>query len=156
EQGSNYFWVTADELPTTFWPLLREMARQRPAWYEDIPREDRPKILCYSRSDAFRQSHAHRIDTLVDRLNVDLFWIGLEAFSPISLHALNKGYGRRFKGAEDVMVHNLVACEEISRRGCRLGAGVIVTHLGITPEIMEKNYETLKQFIERHSRVFSE
>src|SRR6185437_5914689 len=81
DQGSDYFWITADELPTTFWPLLREMAEHRPAWYEAIPKAERPKLLCYARSDAFRKSHAHRIDALVDRLNVDVFWIGLEAFS---------------------------------------------------------------------------
>jgi len=156
DQGSDYFWVTADELPTTFWPLLREMAEHRPAWYEAIPKEARPKLLCYARSDAFRKSHAHRIDALVDRLNVDVFWIGLEAFSATSLHALNKGYRNRIENAEDVMVHNLVACEEIARRGCQLGAGIIITHLGITPAIMDRNYDVLEQFIGRHSRVFSE
>lgn len=29
-QGFNYFYITADELPLTFWPLLREMASSTP------------------------------------------------------------------------------------------------------------------------------
>src|ERR1043166_4383532 len=53
EHGYNYLFVTADELPSTFWPLVRDMAEQMPDWYLRLAPEDRPRMMCYARADAF-------------------------------------------------------------------------------------------------------
>ncbi|MGA2289535.1 B12-binding domain-containing radical SAM protein [Bradyrhizobium sp.] len=156
EQGYNYFFVTTDELPLTFWPLLNRMADGVPDWYRDLHRDERPRFLCYARADAFKPNKLHRIDLMMDRLNYDTFWIGLEAFSTISLRAMNKGISASRNGSQDMLEHNLGAVEQAAKRGARIGAGLIVTHLGITPDIMETNFEILRQCLTRHARTFAE
>jgi radical SAM superfamily enzyme YgiQ (UPF0313 family) len=156
DQGFNYFFVTTDELPLTFWPLLSRMADRVPDWYRDLHRDDRPRFLCYARADAFKANKLHRIDLMMDQLNYDTFWIGLEAFSTISLRAMNKGISASHNGSQDMLEHNLDAVEQVARRGARIGAGLVLTHLGITPEIMETNFEILDDCLQRYARTFME
>jgi len=156
EQGYNYFFVTTDELPLTFWPLLNRMAERVPDWYRDMHRDDRPRFLCYARADAFKASKLHRIDLMMEQLNYDTFWIGLEAFSTISLRAMNKGISASRNGSQDMLEHNLEAVACAAQRGARIGAGLIVTHLGITPDIMETNFRILNDCLQRHAQAFME
>jgi hypothetical protein len=156
EQGYNYFFVTTDELPLTFWPLLSRMAERVPDWYRDLHRDDRPRFLCYARADAFKANKLHRIDLMMEHLNYDTFWIGLEAFTTISLRAMNKGISASRNGSQDMLEHNLSAVEQAAQRGARIGAGLIVTHLGITPDIMEANFRILDDCLQRHAGAFME
>jgi anaerobic magnesium-protoporphyrin IX monomethyl ester cyclase len=156
EQGYNYFFVTTDELPLTFWPLLSRMADRVPEWYSDMHADDRPRFLCYARADAFKANKLHRIDLMMNQLNYDTFWIGLEAFSTISLRAMNKGISASRNGSQDMFEHNMEAVEQAARRGARIGAGLIVTHLGITPEIMEANFQILDDCLQRYAGTFME
>jgi anaerobic magnesium-protoporphyrin IX monomethyl ester cyclase len=50
DQGYNYFYVTADELPLTLWPMLREMAKSIPSWYSPLCPETGPKMFGYARA----------------------------------------------------------------------------------------------------------
>ncbi|MEO8304445.1 MAG: hypothetical protein ABI724_10020 [Betaproteobacteria bacterium] len=156
EHGYNYLFVTADELPTTFWPLLRDMADRMPDWYLDLLPEDRPRMMCYARADAFRERLKDRIDVVMNTLRFDHFFVGLDGFSSASLRAINKGINRVANDTDDLLHHNLVACREISRRGGRLSAGAVITHIGITPEMLETNYRTLGQVIRQYPNLFME
>jgi hypothetical protein len=156
EQGYNYLFVTADELPTTFWPLVRSMADELPAWYRALAPEDRPRMMGYARADAFRENLQDRMDVLMGTLGFDHFFVGLDGFSSASLRALNKGINRRANDADDLLQHNLMACREIARRGGRLTAGAVITHLGITPSMLETNYRTMERIIRQYSRLFME
>jgi len=148
--------VTADELPSTFWPLLRNMADQMPDWYRDLKPADRPRMMCYARADAFRERVQDRIDVLMNTLGFDHFFVGLDGFSSISLRAMNKGINRLANDTDDLLHHNLVACREIARRGGKLSAGAVITHIGITPEMLETNYRMMRQIVRQYPRLFME
>jgi hypothetical protein len=156
EQGYNYLFVTADELPSTFWPLVRDMADQMPDWYRALEPADRPRMMCYARADAFRERVQDRIDVLMNTLGFDHFFVGLDGFSSGSLRAMNKGINRRANDTDDLLHHNLVACQEIARRGGKLSAGAVITHMGITPEMLETNYRMMRQIIRQYPRLFME
>lgn len=156
EHGYNYLFVTADELPSTFWALLREMAERMPDWYLALDPARRPRMMCYARADAFRDRLQDRIDLMMNTLGYDHFFVGLDGFSSGSLRAMNKGINRIANDSHDLMHHNLVACREIARRGGRLSSGVVVTHLGITPEMMETNFRMMARIIRQYPRLFME
>lgn len=156
DHGYNYLFVTADELPSTFWSLVRSMADQVPDWYRSLRPADRPRMMCYARADAFREKVQDRIDLLMNTLGFDHFFVGLDGFSSGSLRAMNKGINRIANDTDDLLHHNLVACREIARRGGRLSAGAVITHLGITPEMLETNYRMMRQVIRQYPRLFME
>ena len=156
EQGHNYLFVTADELPSTFWPLLRDMADQMPDWYRGLKPADRPRMMGYARADAFRENFRERIDLLMNTLGFDHFFVGLDGFSSISLRAMNKGINRRANDTGDLLRHNLTACREIARRGGRLTSGAVITHIGITPAMLETNYQMMGRVIRQYSHLFME
>ena len=152
-QGYNYLLVTADSLPSTFWPLLRAMAESRPEWHRDMTPAARPRLMCYSRADSFQPQVHDRIDVLVDELNCDHFFIGLESFTTDSLRALAKGID--FK-ERDLLADNVAACQSIAHKGIRLTAGVVITHLGITKELMEANFQAVCALLKKHPGLFAE
>ena len=156
DHGYNYLFVTADELPTTFWPLLRDMAEQMPDWYLDLKPADRPRMMGYARADAFRENLQDHIDVLMNTLGFDHFFVGLDGFSSISLRALNKGINQRANDTSDLLRHNLIACQEIARRGGRLTSGAVITHMGITPEMMKTNYQTMERMLRQYAHLFME
>jgi hypothetical protein len=69
---------------------------------------------------------------------------------------MNKGINRIANDTDDLLEHNLVACREIARRGGRLSAGAVITHLGITPEMLETNFRMMRQVIRQYPRLFME
>jgi anaerobic magnesium-protoporphyrin IX monomethyl ester cyclase len=156
EHGYNYLFVTADELPSTFWPLVRSMAEQMPDWYRSLAPAQRPRMMCYARADAFRDRVQDRIDVLMNTLGFDHFFVGLDGFSSASLRAMNKGINRIANDTDDLLHHNLVACREIARRGGKLSAGAVITHLGITPGMLETNYRMMRQIITQYPHLFME
>lgn len=153
-QGYNYFFVTADELPLTMWRMLRSMAADPPEWFRRLPPSERPGMLGYARAEAFSTAPT-RIDALVDVLGFDHFFIGLDGLSDISLRVMNKppagGRGRR----DLPMTHNLEALAGMVDRGGMISAGLILTHLGITPQIMAENHAVLTEMVESHPGTFA-
>jgi hypothetical protein len=69
---------------------------------------------------------------------------------------MNKGINRQANDTDDLLHHNLVACREIARRGGKLSAGAVITHMGITPEMLETNYRMMRQVIRQYPRLFME
>jgi hypothetical protein len=92
----------------------------------------------------------------MNTLRFDHFFVGLDGFSSISLRAINKGINRTANDTDDLFQHNLVACREIARRGGKLSAGAVMSHIGITAEMMETNYRTLQQVIRQFPNLFME
>ncbi len=156
KQGYNYLFVTADELPLTFWSLLQNMAAQMPDWYLRLKPSQRPRMMGYARADAFRECLQERIDLLMNTLGYDHFFVGLDGFSSASLRALNKGINRNANGDGDLLRHNIIACEEIARRGGRLSSGIVITHMGITPDVLETNFQTMSRIVRQYRGLFME
>ncbi|MHB8087776.1 MAG: radical SAM protein [Anaerolineaceae bacterium] len=152
KQGFNYFYITADELPLTQWPLLEEMIKTTPDWYKEIPISDRPEMFGYTSAAAFAQ-YPKRIDLLVNALGMDHFFVGLDGLSEISLKLMNKATVG--KTTEKLMDRNYIAMEMISKRSCLVTAGIVLTHLGITPAIMEENYQTIRNQVAKYPRAFA-
>ena len=154
--GYNYLFVTADELPSTFWPLLRGMADRIPEWYLRLKPVDRPRMMGYARADAFRDNLLERIDLLMNTLGYDHFFVGLDGFSSASLRAMNKGINRAANHAGDLFDHNLAACREIARRGGKLSSGMVITHIGITAEVLEANFQMMREIMAQYPNLFVE
>jgi radical SAM superfamily enzyme YgiQ (UPF0313 family) len=153
QQGFNYLLVTADSLPSTFWPLLRAMAEHRPDWYEEMAPAERPRLMCYSRADSFEEPFRHRIDVLMRDLGCDHFFIGLESFSTDSLKAMAKGIDEKER---ELLTTNMVACHTAAQRGARITAGIILNHFGITPALMEVNFTRFNDLVREYQGLFVE
>jgi hypothetical protein len=155
-QGYRYLFITADELPWTFWPLLREMAGQKPQWYLDLSPQERPRFMCYARADAFQDKFINRLDLIINDLGFDNFFIGLDGFTEFSLRAMNKGLSNRPQSAHELLACNISACGAIRQRNARISAGVVLTHFGMTPSILEQNFGVLRALVEQHGHLFTE
>jgi len=152
EQGFNYFYVMADELPMTFGPPIKRMMESIPDWYKDLSEEEKPKMFGYARADAFIEK-PKVIDSLINGLNFIHFFVGFDGLSEISLKVMNK---QDLRGpVTDLMEYNMRALEKAVQDGCMITAGIVLTHLGITPEIMQENYKTLEVMVENHPDVFA-
>lgn len=152
DQGYNHFYITADELPLTLWNMLKEMADSVPDWFAELPTSERPKMVGYARAEAFT-AHPERIDTMVDILSFNHFFIGIDGLSEISLAVMNKEPVGN-KGIDLVNI-NMEALQKVVRKDCVITAGLVITHLGITPEIMERNYQNLENIICRYSKTIT-
>lgn len=152
DQGYNYFYITADELPLTLWGLLRGMTNSMPEWYKSLPVSQRPKMFGYARAEGF-DTQPEKIDIIVDVLGFDHFFIGFDGLSKISLEVMNKQpFGNK---SYDLMKLNMEALQKVVKKGCRITAGLVVTHLGITPEILEDNYRNLEEIVSRYPSTFA-
>lgn len=153
-QGFNYFYLTADELPLTMWRMIRDMAGSPPSWYSGLPESQRPKMFGYARAEAF-STVPERIDVMVNKLGINHFFVGFDGLSETSLLVMNKqpagGRGR----FESPMDHNLRALHGVSQRNGMVTAGLVLTHLGITPQLMAENYATLADVVEGNPAMFA-
>ncbi|WP_155370052.1 B12-binding domain-containing radical SAM protein [Catellatospora vulcania] len=153
-QGFNYFYVTADELPLTLWRMLRGMAEHVPPWFAELPPHERPKMFGYTRAEAFA-TVPDRVATLINVLGFDHFFIGFDGLSDISLRVMNK-QSAGGKGRKDApMDHNLRALDSVVSQGGMVTAGLVLTHLGITPNLMAENLAVLTRIVESHPKTFA-
>jgi len=151
DQGYNYFYITADELPLTFWSLLKGMVNSMPDWYKNLSVSRRPKMFGYARAEGFN-TQPEKIDAIIDILGFDHFFIGFDGLSKISLEVMNKQpIGNK---SYDLMRLNMEALQKVVKKGCLITAGLVVTHLGITPEILDDNYRNLEEIISRYPSAF--
>ena len=153
DQGFNYFYITADELPLTLWPLLRGMATNQPEWYRSLPEDVKPRMFGYARAEAFAYT-PERIDFLVSQLGFNHFFIGFDGLSETSLKLMNKQpVGKRAN--TPLMAQNFRALDKMVDSQGLVTAGIVLTHLGITPGIMQENYETLASMVSDHPQTFA-
>jgi radical SAM superfamily enzyme YgiQ (UPF0313 family) len=151
-QGYNYFYITADELPLTMWGMLHKMAKNKPDWYQDL--KEKPKMFGYARAEGF-ETHPHKIEVLVNDLGFNHFFIGFDGLSEISLRIMNKQSASPKHAKRDLVQQNLFALKSVVDRDCLVTAGLVVTHLGITKEIMDENYRLLEEIVSAHPRTFA-
>lgn len=153
DQKYNYFYITCDELPLTLWGQLSKMIESQPDWYRRLPDEEKPKMFGYARAEAFAFK-PERIDTLIHQLGFDHFFIGFDGLTEISLKVMNKQpVGQR--ATTDLMEQNLKALDKMVDSQGLITAGIVLTHLGITPAIMEENYTALENMVLEHPRSFA-
>lgn len=152
-QGYNYLYVTADELPLTMWPMIRAMAENPPEWFRHLPEGSKPKLFGYARAEAFAL-RPERMDILINTLGFEHFFIGFDGLSEISLAVMNKQPANG-KESGSLMRHNLEALDRVAGRGGMVTAGIVLTHLGITPQIMEENFRMLESIVDSHPDTFA-
>ncbi len=136
------------------WRLIRAMAGNPPAWYTGLPKAQRPRMFGYARAEAF-STVPERIDVMVHKLGINHFFVGFDGLSDTSLLVMNKqpagGRGR----LQSPMDHNLRALHGVSRRNGMVTAGLVLTHLGITPQIMAENHAVLTSVVEAGPAMFA-
>jgi hypothetical protein len=151
QAGYDYLSVTADELPLTFGSLLRQMRQDAPAWWTAAAPSDRPLLAGYARADGLSDP---RHAALLRDLNIRYLMVGLDAGSPVSLSALNKPLAPARGGdaayrAERMFEHNVAALQTARDEGLLLKAGFVVGHIGMTPELLALNTESICELIDR-------
>lgn len=152
EQGFNYFYITADELPLTMWPMLRSMAEEKPEWYRGL--SPKPQMFGYARAEGF-DTQPEKIRVLINELGFNQFFIGFDGLSEISLKAMNKASPTSKRMHADLVRQNVQALQSVVAQKCLVTAGLVVTHLGITRRIMDENYGFLKQVVDAHPDTFA-
>ncbi|MBN8640678.1 MAG: cobalamin-dependent protein [Flavobacteriales bacterium] len=152
DQGFNYLYVTADELPLTMWNLIKRMADNIPSWYNEIPIEKRPKLFGYARAEGF-VTEEDKIDILIHKLGFDHFFIGFDGLSEISLKVMNKQPVKQY--VHTLMDYNYTALNKLGEAGCLITAGIVVTHLGITKSMLKENFEQLERFVTTYPTAFA-
>ncbi|MGK5555767.1 B12-binding domain-containing radical SAM protein [Actinomadura kijaniata] len=148
--GYDYLYLTADELPLTFGRLLRAMAESPPGWWRDLPEDDRPVMVGYARADGL--SDERRAATLRE-LGVRQLMVGLDAGTPVSLHAMRKplvpirdaASGYR---AELMFEHNVRALRVARDQGLLLKVGFVVGHLGMDATLLRENVDSMKALLD--------
>jgi hypothetical protein len=152
DQGFNYFYITADELPLTMWNMLKSMSENIPQWYLELLPRERPKMFGYARAEGF-VTDENKIDILINKLGFNHFFIGFDGLSEISLKVMNKQPVK--KTDIDLMDFNVAALNKLGQSGCLITAGIVTTHLGITKEILDENYAMLVKFIKSYPFAFA-
>ena len=152
DQGYNYLYITADELPLTMWNLLKRMVDHPPDWYMNISFQERPKLFGYARAEGF-VTEENKNDLLINGLGFDHFFVGFDGLSDISLRVMNKQPIKKY--SYDLMEYNQRALQKLGESGCLITAGIVVTHLGITEDILNQNFEKLVEFVESYPTAFA-
>jgi radical SAM superfamily enzyme YgiQ (UPF0313 family) len=156
EAGYDYLSVTADELPLTFGTLLREMVATRPDWWTAAGSQ-RPLLAGYARADGLANP---RHAATLRELNIRYLMVGLDAGAPLSLAALNKPLAPAkdtdpHRRAERMFQHNIAALHAARNEGLSLKAGLVVGHLGMTPELLKLNTEAMCTLIDNGKQALA-
>ncbi|MEW2621937.1 cobalamin-dependent protein [Streptomyces sp. NPDC048106] len=149
DNGYDYLYLTADELPLTFGALLRRMREGMPQWWTALPEEERPVMVGYARADGL--SDPRHAETL-RQVGVRQLMVGLDAGSPLSLAAMNKPLSplrdaRPAHRAERMFEHNVQAMQTARDQGLLLKVGFVIGHLGMTPELLAENVDSMRELL---------
>lgn len=154
--GADYLYLTADELPLTFGPLLRAMSNAKPSWWTALRSDDRPVLVGYARADGIANEHRARL--LMD-LGVRQVMIGMDAGSGLSLAAMNKPLqplGDDFlRHAETLFQQNREAIRVAKSLGLAIRIGFVIGHLGMTPELLHENVDRILDLLDEGKDVFT-
>jgi anaerobic magnesium-protoporphyrin IX monomethyl ester cyclase len=138
EAGIDYMFFVTDELPLTFRALLVSMKQSMPAWYLDLPQEERPIFEGYARADGLViPSNAE----LLFELGFRNMFIGVDAGPMTSLRATNKQLNvvGRTDSLERLYDANHRAFKSAKQAGLLVEIGYVLGHLGATPELIEQS-----------------
>lgn len=148
--GYDYQYLTADELPLTFGKLLRQMLASPPAWWTELPEDERPAMVGYARADGL--SDERHADTLRS-LGVRQVMVGLDAGAAVSLHAMKKPLAsirdvNSVFHAEKMFDHNKRALQSSKNTGLLLKVGFVIGHLGMDAALLKENVESMKALLD--------
>lgn len=149
DEGFDYLYLTADELPLTFGKLLREMVSTPPDWWSALAEDERPVMVGYARADGLSdERHA----TMLRSLGVRQLMVGLDAGTPISLHAMKKPLvsireANSPFGAERMFDHNVRALKSAENAGLLLKVGFVIGHLGMDRRLLRENVDSMKAML---------
>jgi anaerobic magnesium-protoporphyrin IX monomethyl ester cyclase len=150
DEDFDYLYLTADELPLTFGKLLREMQASPPAWWTALSEDERPVMVGYARADGLSdERHA----TMLRALGVRQLMVGLDAGTPVSLHAMKKPLvsireaASAFR-AEKMFDHNVRALQAARNAGLLLKVGFVIGHLGMDQHLLKENVESMMALLD--------
>jgi radical SAM superfamily enzyme YgiQ (UPF0313 family) len=153
QAGYQDLYFTADELPLTFPKLLLDMKANLPAWFTNLPLQDRPILEGYARADGLAVEKNARL--LYD-LGFRFIWVGVEAGSIQSLKALNKPL------RENSAVHlsrlyqaNRQALRQAHTIGLKVEVGYVLGHLGMTRELLSETVELFRSLVIEHHETIA-
>lgn len=138
DSGVDTFFFVTDELPLTFRSLLMDMKHTMPAWFRDMPEDERPVFEGYARADGLVvPSNA----SLLFDVGFRNMFIGVDAGPVISLKAANKQLNLlgRNDSAEKLYAANHQACRAARAAGLTVEIGYVLGHLGATPELLDES-----------------
>ncbi len=149
--GFDDLYLTADELPFTFYPLLQGMAQFRSPW--DQKGCTPPRISGYARADglAFPGRAA-----LLSALGIQTLRIGIDACPSEALLAMNKqlmGFKSRIADAQALANANEVAVERAHEAGLRLKLSFVFGHLGATDDLLGQTLDYAKRFVTKAAEI---
>jgi anaerobic magnesium-protoporphyrin IX monomethyl ester cyclase len=146
EAGIDYLFFVTDELPLTFRSLLVSMKQSMPAWFLDLPPEERPIFEGYARADGLViPSNAE----LLFELGFRNMFIGVDAGPMTSLRATNKQLNvvGRTDSLERLYDANHRAFEQAKQVGLKVEIGYVLGHLGATPELIEQSVSLWNELV---------
>lgn len=144
DNGYDYLYVTADELPLTFPKLIKDMHRTRPSWFLSLPDSKRPVLMGYGRADGMNNVC---LMTKMREVGFRIIYIGIDAGAKKSLQALNKplNNGRGMTRATLLNEQNKKALTNARKAGLIVKAGFVLGHLGMDQDLLDEN---LSNFVE--------
>ncbi len=151
--GYDHLFITADELPLTFQPLLLDMRANIPNWYLKLPEHEKPVLTGYARADGLCTEKNVRL--LYD-LGFRFIYVGVDAGPLISLQAFNKQFtGNLSVRLEQLYEANQLAFRQAAKVGLKIDVGYVLGHLGMTSELLSKNIDLFRSLIEENGDSIS-
>ncbi|MGR2739282.1 B12-binding domain-containing radical SAM protein [Billgrantia sp. Q4P2] len=146
DNGYDYLYITADELPLTFGRLLLDMDKFKPKWWLDLPIHKRPMLVGYARADGMEKSH---VMEAMANIGFKILFVGIDAGAMKSLQALKKPLRKKdvIASSESMYMANLNAMENARRFGVKIKAGFVLGHVGMDKELLYENVREYKNIL---------
>lgn len=146
DNGYDYLYITADELPLTFGRLLLDMDKFKPKWWLDLPPHKRPMLVGYARADGMEKKN---VMEAMANIGFKILFVGIDAGAMKSLQALKKPLRKKdvIASSESMYMANLNAIENARRFGVNIKAGFVLGHIGMNKELLYENVREYKNIL---------
>ena len=147
DNGYDYLYITADELPLTFGRLLLDMDKFKPKWWLDLPIHKRPMLVGYARADGMEKRN---VMEAMANIGFKILFIGIDAGAKKSLQALKKTLRKKdvISSSESMYMANIRAIENARRFGVKIKSGFVLGHIGMNKELLDENVREYKRILE--------
>lgn len=146
DNGYDYLYITADELPLTFGRLLLDMDKFKPKWWLDLPLHQRPMLVGYARADGMEKGN---VMEAMANIGFKILFVGIDAGAMKSLQALKKPLRKKdvIASSENMYMANINAMENARRFGVKVKAGFVLGHIGMNKELLGENVREYKKIL---------
>lgn len=146
DNGYDYLYITADELPLTFARLILNMDKFKPKWWLDLPPERRPMLVGYARADGMEKSN---VMEAMSNIGFKILFVGIDAGAMKSLQALKKPLKNKnmIASSESMYIANISAINNARRFDVKIKAGFVLGHLGMDKELLNENIIEFKKIL---------